>query len=101
MPAAFRPNPNFEAELRKDPGYRQGLSESAKGALAACQAAAPHGATDHYAESFVIADDGENVTIGNTDFAAHLVEWGSVNNPAYAPLRRGVRAAGLRLAEDT
>lgn len=27
----------------------------------------------------------------------HLVEYGSANNPPYAPLRRGVRAAGLRL----
>lgn len=27
----------------------------------------------------------------------HLIEYGSANNPAYAPLRRGVIAAGLRL----
>lgn len=26
----------------------------------------------------------------------HLAEYGSINNPAYAPLRRGVIAAGLR-----
>jgi len=36
----------------------------------------------------------------NTDPFFHLVEWGSVNNPPYAPLRRGVTAAGLRLDED-
>jgi hypothetical protein len=37
---------------------------------------------------------------GTTVIAAdpfwHLVEFGSVNNPPYAPLRRGVIAAGLR-----
>ena len=27
----------------------------------------------------------------------HLVEFGSVNNPPYAPIRSGVQAAGLRL----
>jgi hypothetical protein len=27
---------------------------------------------------------------------AHLVEWGSANNPAYAPIRRAVRSSGLR-----
>lgn len=29
----------------------------------------------------------------------HLVEWGSANNHPYAPLRRAVLAAGLRLDE--
>lgn len=29
----------------------------------------------------------------------HLVEYGSVHNPPYAPLRRGVLAVGLRLDE--
>lgn len=38
-------------------------------------------------------------TVGNTDIAAHLIEYGSKNNPPYAPLRRGVTAAGLRFAD--
>jgi len=29
----------------------------------------------------------------------HLIEYGSVNNPAYAPVRRSVRAVGLRFED--
>jgi hypothetical protein len=32
----------------------------------------------------------------NDDPFAHLVEWGSVNNPTYAPIRRAIRASRLR-----
>lgn len=32
----------------------------------------------------------------NTDFAAHWIEWGSQNNPAYAPMRRAALSLGLR-----
>lgn len=35
------------------------------------------------------------VTVYSTDWAAHIVEFGSINNPAYAPFRRA--AAALRL----
>lgn len=35
-------------------------------------------------------------TAYSDDDFAHLVEWGSVNNPAYAPLRRGAERVGLR-----
>ena len=31
----------------------------------------------------------------NNDPFAHLVEWGSVNNRAYAPMRTAIRAAGV------
>lgn len=34
--------------------------------------------------------------VWDTDPFAHLVEWGSINNPAYAPIRRAVRSSGLR-----
>jgi 20S proteasome alpha/beta subunit len=44
-------------------------------------------------------DDHGGVYVVNTDYAGHLYEWGSKNGPAYAPLRRAVRAAGLELTE--
>lgn len=34
--------------------------------------------------------------VWNDDPFAHLVEWGSVKNSAYAPMRRAVRQSGLR-----
>lgn len=41
--------------------------------------------------------DGIKVTVTSSDPDAHIVEWGSVNNPAYAPFRKAATALGLRL----
>lgn len=35
--------------------------------------------------------------VENTDPFAHLVEWGSKNNPAYAPIRTAIREVGVRV----
>lgn len=37
--------------------------------------------------------------IFSTDFFAHLIEWGSANNMAYAPFRRAARALGFHVVE--
>ncbi len=55
--------------------------------------------TSYYEKHFVVVEGDGPTKVGNTDFAAHMVEWGSVNNVAYAPLRRAVRAAGFHLKE--
>lgn len=34
--------------------------------------------------------------VDNYDAFAHLVEWGSVNNPPYAPFRNAIETLGLR-----
>lgn len=41
-------------------------------------------------------DEAVVATVYSTDPFAHLVEWGSVNNPAYGPLRRAAQRLGLR-----
>ena len=51
-------------------------------------------------ENIVVQQDGAAVAVVNTDYAAHLVEFGSKNNPPHAPLRRGALAAGLALVES-
>lgn len=56
----------------------------------------PRGETGKAAERFVVDEN----LVGNEDPFFHLIEWGSVNNPVYAPLRRAARALGLRF-EDT
>lgn len=40
---------------------------------------------------------GASITVDSTDFAAHLVEWGSVHNPPYAPFRKAAARLGLKL----
>lgn len=59
---------------------------------------APRGQSGEYHESLEVDDDG---SVGTTDPFGHLVEWGSVNNRAYAPIRQGVRDAGLALHEES
>lgn len=41
--------------------------------------------------------NGQRITVFSTDIAAHIIEFGSINNPAYAPFRRAASAVGLRL----
>jgi hypothetical protein len=98
----FVPNRRFEAELREEIEYRQALEDSAQAVSDAAsqfadQANAPW--MSRQAETIAVSTDADEVAVVNTDYAGHLMEWGSRNNPAHAPLRRGVRAAGLHFAE--
>ena len=92
--AAFRRNPAFHAEIRSEPEFTAHMRATATQVAVQARAGAPvH--TRYYRRH--IRPDGTHVVAG--DPFSHLVEWGSANNPPYAPLRRGVRAAGLRLDE--
>ena len=90
----FRRNPRFIEELKAEPGVRDELRSKASGV-----AGAAAGITPHAPGSFTVSDDGQTISVGSDDPFMHLVEWGSVNNSPYAPLRRAVRAEGLRLEE--
>lgn len=99
MPGRFVPNPQFEAEIRQQPECRQALEESADlvrvhASRFAEQAHAPW--MKSQSKTIKVVTDTDDVAVVNTDHAGHLMEWGGRNNPAHAPLRRAVRAAGLR-----
>lgn len=94
----FRPSPHFEHALKGQREHRAALREAASAVKSRAIAFAPH-RTGAYRDWFVIVHEDGEVRLGNTDFGGHWVEWGSANNPPYAPLRRAVRAAGLRLEE--
>jgi hypothetical protein len=96
----FKPNPGFEAELRKSASFRAAMRGEAGRAAREARKLAPQGETGGFAASIVAFDDGEMIGIRTTDPFGHLGEFGSVNNRPYAPLRRGVVAAGLRLQEQ-
>lgn len=55
-----------------------------------------HGPSGYYMRRFQVRKYRNGYRVVNVDPFAHLVEWGSVNNPAYAPIRRAVRTSGLR-----
>jgi hypothetical protein len=93
---SFVHNPAFAAELAASPTMQTALSAAAVVIAGEIRRAAPIGQgpdAGHYKRSI----RSKGPVVYSTDPFAHLVEWGSVNNPAYAPLRRGVLAAGLRL----
>ena len=95
MSTRFVRNPGFERELRASPGVQAFMNAATVAAADEVREKAPH-ATGYYKRR-VRAQGDRVVTL---DPFWHLVEFGSANNPTYAPLRRGIRAAGLRLAES-
>jgi hypothetical protein len=102
MSGRFVPNRKFEDDIRRQPEYRQALEQSADvvrvhASRFAEQAHAPW--MKSQSKTIVVVTEGDDVAVVNTDHAGHLLEWGSKNNPAHAPLRRAVRAAGLHFEE--
>lgn len=106
--ARFKRNPLLEQQLRAAPKFRGAMREVARIVAENVREAAPVGDSGDYAKSIRTLDArssnvrnaGGIARVESTDPFAHLVEFGSAKNPAYAPLRRGVRAAGLDLKED-
>lgn len=100
----FRANPRLREQIERQAAYQAGLAklaESARDHAArfADAAGAPwmrRGRQD----TVVVDKSGDQVRLVNTDYAGHLQEWGGRNNPPHAPLRRGVRAAGLDLRDN-
>ena len=89
------PNRNLERELAASVGVRVELETAADRIVRAAKSAAPTN-SGGYRDTIKTGADGGTVYVYTDDIAGHLIEWGSVNNPPYAPLRRGVRAAGFR-----
>lgn len=93
----YVPNPAFEAELKREQGVRDELGRRARSAQRAAQTIGLSlGGTGAYARS-VFADDNRLLT---TDPAGHIIEWGSINNPPYAPLRRAVETVGASFVDE-
>lgn len=93
----YVPNPAFTTEVQEQPQYEKGMGSITKGAAKAVRAAARPFRNTGYYERRVRAK-GEAVVA--SDHFWHLSEFGSVNNAAYGPFRRGLRAAGIRLVMD-
>ena len=88
-------NPNLERALKAQPEYAEAMAGVARAVVPTVKSAAPH-VTGAYERSIRAVGN----RVETTDPFGHIVEWGSVNSPPYAPLRRGIHAAGLRLEES-
>ena len=97
----FVPNPETLEEISTLPGAADAVKSAASAASKVAAGISPTGRTKRYASSHIvgepaIGDDGVLACgYGSTDFAAHLVEFGSVNNPPYRTLTRAAEAVGL------
>jgi hypothetical protein len=101
----FKPNPSFEREIAAEEETKAGLARAAEPARAnaenfARQAGAPWMARSGHQTVEIEVDD-QGVALVNTDYAGHLQEYGSTNNPPHAPLRRGALAAGFEVVEES
>lgn len=98
MGAFYVANKLFEKQMQLERDYVDALQEAGNEVAKQAQALAPN-VTGAYKRSIWVDRGLTEVTVGSHDPFGHMVEWGSINNPAYAPIRRGVMAAGLRLDE--
>lgn len=96
MTRAFTRNPAFAKELAASGDYRDGMQQITKTFADRVRDEAPT-VTGHFRSSISTFNTPTEQGVRSTDIAAHIVEYGSVKNPPYAPFRRGARAAGLRL----
>lgn len=95
--AGYVPNPRFEADLADDPAIVALLeATAARAADAARQIASDFERTGHYRDSIDV--DGNRLL--TTDPAGSLIEFGSVNNVPYAPLRKAAEQVGARIVDD-
>lgn len=97
--ARFRPNPNFKREVEREVEFRQALMIPARAAAALANALGHRIMPKGKGPTIKVEADLDGVRIVNHAYGSHIDEYGSANNPAYAPLRRGVRAAGLKFTE--
>ena len=100
---SFRPDPDLVAKLKRQPLLRDALENAAEDVARTANRIA-HGRfmprkRSRTARPVVVDTTAGEVRVVNTKHGGHLQEWGSVNNPPQAPLRRAVRANGLRFRE--
>lgn len=97
----FKLNAAGVAAVARSPRVVAHVAGQALVVAAAVSAAAPE-RTGHFARSIEVSPahptaQGVEVTVFSTDIAAHIIEFGSVNNPPYSPFRRAAARLGLRL----
>lgn len=92
----FKPNPDFMEELVAEPGVIATREEFAQRAAVFARAiGAAIADTGAYAASIHV----EGARLISDDPGAAYIEFGSVNNPPFAPLRRGADSTGVLLSD--
>lgn len=96
-------NPGLARDISNGSEYRRALLEVAEACADGAREASPVADGDYRDGIEATTADREGEVVGRVnanDWKSHWIEWGSVNNPPHAPLRRGVLSAGLTFEEE-
>lgn len=94
----FVPNPDLQKDLEGEDDYQSGLARVGEEIRDTAKALAPVESGAYRDSIQVVTQDGR-IYVVVTDFKGHLIEWGTVDTPAFGVMRRAVLQNGLRLAE--
>lgn len=97
----------LKAFMRNDPTMQQALEKVAVMIEETAQQVAPYGKSlsfparrpmrhGRYKALFAMRKVKGGYQVWNDDPFAHLVEWGSIKNPVYAPFRTAINQLGLK-----
>lgn len=95
-------NTELADAIQKEPDFKACVADAAGAVAQAAQDAAPVDEGNYRAGIEPSVEEGPGGWQGRVDatyWTSHWVEWGSANNEAHAPLRRGVADAGLTFEE--
>lgn len=92
----YVPDPYFLDGMRRDVDNNEQMMEFAKIALSTAVVKSP-GRAKRWLK-LATDEKGQPVLI-STSSIWHLIEYGSVHNSPYAPLRRGVQACGAKFVD--
>lgn len=95
----FLRSPDFRAEIEASEEYRTAQVKLAEDVAAEARAIAPD-QTGAYRGSIKVIRLDDAVLVVTLDPFGHLIEFGSIKNPVYAPLRRAAARLGLRVQDD-
>jgi hypothetical protein len=79
----FIPNPRFEYEFLRSLEAKEMVEDTTEAIAQRAKEIAPRDSGD-YADG-IKAEDGKVI---GTDWKSHLIEWGTIKTPPFAPLRR-------------
>lgn len=91
--------PGWQERITRQAGVRALRRDSATDVASLAGALAGH-ASGTYADSLEVEEAGDAIRVVSSDPSAHIIEFGSIDTPAQAPMRRAADAAGLDVVEE-
>lgn len=105
MASYFIPAPNIENVLDSTKDAKEGKLEAAEAVKETAESMAPYDPasqnTRHYRDQFEVVEEEGEVYLGNKDFKAHWIEWGTQYMQPFGTIRRAVTSAGYKLLEKS